>query len=57
MRTLDDVYGEDRDRFPLEQEARFRLTRLQWDEDDGEEDEYAYLLEAPRHEAVTSARR
>ena len=41
MRMLDDVYGVDQDRFPLEQEARWRISRLEWDDevpDEGEED-------------------
>lgn len=40
MRMLDDVYGADRDSFPLEQEARWRISRLEWEDetpDDGEE--------------------
>jgi len=32
MRMLDDVYGDDLDRFPLEQEARRRISRLEWDQ-------------------------
>ena len=32
MRTLDDVYGAECDRFPLEQEMRWRIVRLDWDE-------------------------
>jgi len=31
MRMLDDVYGDDQDCFPLEQEARKRKSRLEWD--------------------------
>ena len=40
MRMLDDVYGDDRDSFPLEQEARWRISRLEWEDevlDEGEE--------------------
>ena len=33
MRMLDDVYGDDRDSFPLEQEARWRISRLEWEDD------------------------
>ena len=33
MRMLDDVYGDDQDRFPLEQEARKRISRLEWDDE------------------------
>jgi hypothetical protein len=39
MRMLDDVYGEDQDRFPLEQEARWRVFRLEWDDDSGDGEE------------------
>lgn len=34
MRTLDDVYGSDRDSFPLEQEARPPRQPLHWDEEE-----------------------
>jgi len=43
MRMLDDVYGDDRDSFPLEQEARWRISRLEWEDEvpeDGEEIRY-----------------
>jgi len=36
---LDDVYGPDRDSFPLEQEARWRISRLEWDDESSEEGE------------------
>jgi hypothetical protein len=32
MRTLDDVYGADQDRFPLEQEISPPETLLDWDD-------------------------
>jgi hypothetical protein len=57
MRTLDDVYGDDHDRFPLEQEVRFRLSRLEWDEESDEDVEFAYLLETPRTDRAPAARR
>lgn len=43
MRMLDDVYGADQDTFPLEQEARWRISRLEWDDDaeDGAEELWA----------------
>ncbi len=45
MRTLDDVYGDNLDRFPLEQEARRRISRLEWDENVPDEgDEVWYLV-------------
>jgi hypothetical protein len=49
MRMLDDVYGADRDSFPLEQEARWRISRLEWEDevsDEGEETWYVAANEA-----------
>jgi hypothetical protein len=54
MRMLDDVYGADRDSFPLEQEARWRISRLEWDDevsDEGDETWYVACNE-PRPQAV-----
>jgi hypothetical protein len=45
MRMLDDVYGDDQDCFPLEQEARKRMARLEWaDEVPVGEEERWYLV-------------
>jgi hypothetical protein len=45
MRMLDDVYGDDQDCFPLEQDARKRMSRLEWaDEIPVGEEEYWYLV-------------
>ena len=68
MRMLDDVYGDDQDRFPLEQEARWRIARLEWDEeapDEGEEvwyfvpdeDEDVWYLAEDKNTAAAPARR
>lgn len=55
--TLDDVYGSDHDRFPLEQEAAGMSERISddWDEEDlglvwdeGEVERIALQLGAPR---------
>lgn len=32
MRTLDDVYGAELDRFPLEQDLRMKPATLRWDD-------------------------
>ncbi len=46
MRMLDDVYGPDRDSFPLEQEARWRISRLEWDDESSEEGEEFWYVAA-----------
>ena len=46
MRMLDDVYGDDLDRFPLEQEARWRISRLEWDDESSEEGEEFWYVAA-----------
>jgi len=68
MRMLDDVYGNDRDRFPLEQEERHRISRLEWDDNVPDvseevwylvpdEDEEVWCLAPNKQTAPKSARR
>jgi hypothetical protein len=51
MRMLDDVYGADRDSFPLEQEARWRISRLEWDEEASEQGEEVRYVAADERRA------
>ena len=51
MRMLDDVYGADRDSFPLEQETRWRISRLEWDDEASEDGEAAWTIAADERSA------
>lgn len=51
MRMLDDVYGADLDSFPLEQEARWRISRLEWDDEASEEGEEVWTVAADERRA------
>ena len=57
MRMLDDVYGEDHDRFPLEQEARWRISRLEWDDESGEEADEVWACADEKREIPAFLRR
>ena len=68
MRMLDDVYGDDRDSFPLEQEARWRISRLEWEDElptqnekvwyrVPDEDEEVWYFAADKQSAAASKRR
>ena len=58
MRMLDDVYGADRDSFPLEQDARWRISRLEWDDESPEDGEEIWYVAADesRVQSVTISR-
>jgi hypothetical protein len=55
---LDDVYGADRDSFPLEQDARWRISRLEWDDESPEDGQEVWHVVADerRAQAVTLGR-
>jgi len=68
MRMLDDVYGDDQDCFPLEQEARRRMFRLEWADEVPvggderwylvpDEDEDVWYVSADKQAVPVSARR
>ena len=53
MRMLDDVYGADRDSFPLEQDARWRISRLEWDDESPEGGQEIWHVVADERHAQT----